>query len=140
VDLIRPALVAVVTWFLTSILAGVVYGLSTMATPVTTLAAHILWVAALQLAVGLAAAGAAALAHGRRWRGDPRRHAVAAFGPVAVLAVVLGVVDMLTGTAVPPAAVALVAQLAGGALGWLLVSRVLRRTEWRSAPTRGVYF
>lgn len=139
-DLIRPALVALVTWFAVSALAGVVYVTSSMTAAPMSVAAHIVWIVALQAAVGLATSGGAALAHGRAGRADEKRHAAVSLGSVVVLAVVLGAADVLTGTPAGPAAVALVAQLAGGVAGWLLVSRVVRRTEWRSATKHGVYF
>ncbi|HEY3681544.1 MAG TPA: hypothetical protein VGL93_00810 [Streptosporangiaceae bacterium] len=139
-DLIRPAVVAVVTWFVAGFLAGMLYGFATISSPTMSTPARFIWAIALQLAVGLITAGAAALAHGRPRRADIRRHAMASAGFVAVLAVVSAIGNLVSATSVLTTVVALVPQLVGGVLGWLLVSRVVRRSEWRETAAHGAYY
>lgn len=138
-DLIRPALVAVAAWLVAGFLGGLAYGFYTITAPGMSTVTRILWAVGMQLAVGLVTAGAAALAHGRPRRFEARRHAIASAGFVAVLAVVMAVINLVSGVSVSTMGIALVSQLIGGVLGWLLVIRVIRRSEWDERKRNAYY-
>lgn len=135
-DLVRPALTALGVWIGVSLLAGLVMAVWATPAQVTSPVGMSLWVVIPQFLVGGLSAALAAYVHRRPFRDEPGRHALAALGPVGVLAVLQVGVNVLTETYPWSIVGGFAANAVGGVLGWLVVSRLVRREERHETGSR----